>query len=38
MDDDIEELSKLFNNPPLGGLLTGADIFVSEPPPPAYWH
>jgi len=45
MDDDIEEVSKPFNNPPAGGLLNVADNFVSdlgpacgEPPPPAYWH
>ena len=44
-DDDIEEVSrqagprsKLFNNPPAGGLLTGTDNFISEPPPPAYWY
>jgi hypothetical protein len=37
MDDDIEEVSRqagprseLFNNPPAGGLLTGADNFVSD--------
>jgi len=38
MDDDIEEVSKPFNNPPAGGLLSAADNFVSEPPAPAYWH
>jgi len=45
MDDDIEEVSELLNNPPAGGLLTAADNFLSdlgpacgEPPPPAYWH
>ena len=38
MDDDFEEVSKLFNNPPAGGLLTGVKNFASEPPPPAYWH
>ena len=30
--------SELFKNPPAGGLLTGVKNFVSEPPPPAYWH
>ncbi len=30
--------SELFKNPPAGGLLTGVKYFVSEPPPPAYWH
>ena len=38
MDDDVEEISELFNNPPAGGLLGVADNFLSEPPPPAYWH
>jgi len=45
MDDDVEEVSRragprfeLLDNPPAGGLLTGADNFLSEPPPPAYWH
>jgi 5-methylcytosine-specific restriction endonuclease McrA len=44
-DDDIGDVSRragprseLFNNPPAGGLLTAADNFLSEPPPPAYWH
>ena len=37
-DDDVGEISELFNNPPAGGLLTAADNFVSEPAPPAYWH
>jgi hypothetical protein len=30
--------SELFNNPPAGGLLTGVDSFVLEPPSPVYWH
>ena len=38
MDDDVEEISELFNNPPAGGLLTVADNLLSEPPPPAYLH
>ena len=38
LDDDIGDLFELNNNPPAGGLLTGTDNFVSEPPPPAYWH
>jgi Domain of unknown function (DUF222)/HNH endonuclease len=40
-----ENLSEPFNNPPAGGLLTAVDLgparrdnFLSEPPPPAYWH
>jgi len=44
-DDDIGEVSrqagprsKLFNNPPAGGILTGMKNFVSEPLPPIYWH
>jgi hypothetical protein len=37
-DDDIGDVSELFNNPPAGGLLTEAKSFVSEPSPPAYWH
>jgi hypothetical protein len=37
-DDDIGDVSKLFNNPPAGGLLTGMDNFVSEQASPAYWH
>ena len=35
---DDGEFSELFNNPPAGGLLIGVKSFVSEPPPPAYWH
>jgi len=52
MDDDVGDVSRqagprseLLNNPPAGGLLTGADNFLSdlgpacgEPPSPAYWH
>jgi hypothetical protein len=45
IDDDIGDVSKLINNPPAGGLLSGMDDFVSdlgpacrEPSPPAYWH
>ena len=38
VDDDAENISELFNNPPAGGLLTGTKNFVSEPPPPAYRH
>ena len=38
IDDDIGDVSELVNNPPAGGLLTGTDNFMSEPPPPAYWH
>ena len=38
LDDDVGNVSELFNNPPAGGLLTAADNFLSEPPPPAYWH
>ena len=45
MDDDIENISKMFNNPPAGGLSTGMKNFVSglgpacrEPAPPNYWH
>jgi Domain of unknown function (DUF222)/HNH endonuclease len=45
IDDDIGNVSESLNNPPAGGLLTGADLgparrdnFVSELPPPAYWH
>jgi len=30
MDDDIGDLSGLFNNPPAGGLLTGVKTFVSD--------
>jgi len=30
--------SKLFNNPPAGGLLTGMKSFVSEPEPPVYCY
>jgi len=37
-DDGMEDVSKLFNNPPAGGLLTGMKSFVSEPAPPDYWH
>jgi hypothetical protein len=37
-DDDIRDVSELFNNPPAGGLLSKADNFLSEPPSPAYWH
>ena len=38
MDDDVEEIPELFNNPPAGGILTVADNLLSEPRPPAYWH
>lgn len=45
IDDDIGDVSKLINNPPAGGLLSGTDNFVSdlgpacrELPPPVYWH
>jgi len=45
MDDDVKEISRqagprseLVNNPPAGGLLTAAVNFLSEPPPPVYWH
>ncbi|MCH8100658.1 MAG: DUF222 domain-containing protein [Proteobacteria bacterium] len=38
MDDDVGDLSELLNNPPAGGLLTDMKSFVSEPPPPVYWH
>lgn len=37
-DDGVEEISKPFNNPPAGGLLTEAKNFVSELAPPGYWH
>jgi len=37
-DDDIGEVSELFNNPPAGGLLSEAKTFVAEPDPPNYWH
>jgi len=37
-DDDIGDVSELLNNPPAGGLLTDMKSFVSEPPPPTYWH
>ena len=37
-DDDIGDVSELLNNPSAGGLLTKAKSFVSEPPPPTYWH
>jgi len=35
---DDGEFSEQVNNPPAGGLLSGAKSYVSEPPPPAYWH
>ena len=45
MDDDVGDVSELFNNPPAGGLLTNADNYVAdlgpacrEPSPPAYLH
>ena len=38
IDDGVGEFSVMLNNPPAGGLLTGAKNFVSEPPAPAYWH
>ena len=44
-NDDFGNVSELINNPPAGGLLSGADLgparrdnFVSEPPPPVYMH
>ena len=45
IDDEIRDLSKLINNPPAGGLLSGADLgparrdnLILEPPPLVYWH
>ena len=45
MDDDIENISELFNNPPAGGLSTGLKSLgsalgpaIREPAPPTYWH
>jgi hypothetical protein len=40
VDDDIGDVSRLLNNPPAGGLLSGADLGPAcrEPSPPAYWH
>lgn len=45
MDEDIGDVSRPFNNPPAGGLLSGPDNFVSdlgpacrEPESPTYWH
>jgi hypothetical protein len=38
VDDDIGDVSRLINNPPAGGLLSGPDNFISEPSPPVYWH
>ncbi len=38
IDDELGDVSELLNNPPAGGLLTDAKSFVSEPPPPTYWH
>lgn len=52
IDNDIGVVSRLLNNPPAGGLLSGTDLdparrdlgparrdnFMSEPPPPVYWH
>jgi hypothetical protein len=37
-DDDMGEFSERFDNPPAGGLLSGAKSWLSEPPPPVYWH
>ena len=38
MDDGVGDFSNVLNNPPAGGLLTEMKSFVSEPPPPTYWH
>ena len=45
IDEETGEISGLFNNPPAGGLLTGAKTFAAdlgpalrEPAAPAYWH
>ena len=38
MDDDVGEFSDQVNNPPRGGFFTGVKSFVSEAPPPVYWH
>ena len=38
IDNDIGDVSGPTNNPPAGGLLTGTDNFLSEAPPPVYWH
>ena len=37
-DDDMGEFSECFDNPPAGGLLNGANNWMSEQPPPVYWH
>ena len=37
-DDGVGEFSDVLNNPPAGGLLSDMKSFVSEPPPPTYWH
>ena len=38
IDEDTGEVSSLYENPPRGGLLSMAENFVSELPPPAYLH
>jgi hypothetical protein len=38
IDEDTGEVSSLYENPPRGGLLSVAENFVSELPPPAYLH
>ena len=35
---DCGYLSRPYENPPRGGLLSVAEKLVSEPPPPVYWH
>ncbi len=37
-DDGVGDFSDVLNNPPAGGLLTDMKSFVSELPPPVYWH
>jgi hypothetical protein len=35
---DVGYVSRLDDNPPAGGLLSVAESFVKEPPPPCYLH
>ena len=38
LDTETEEISGLYNNPPAGALLNGAENFVKEPLAPVYLH
>jgi len=38
IDDDVGDVSGLYNNPSAEGILSKVNTFVSERAPPIYWH